>query len=153
MSTLSISNLDSLRAAVGREIGISDWHVVDQCMINAFAALTGDRQWIHVDPERARQELPQGRTLAHGFLTLSLMSQLHAQAVHIGGVRRVINYGLNRVRFPAPVLAGARIRSRSVLVAIEEMADSVQLTWKITIEVEGQAKPALVAEWLLRYFG
>ena len=124
-----------------------------QSLIDAFADVTRDQQWIHVDSERARAESPYGTTIAHGFLTLSLLSHLHAQAVEIrGGFARRINYGFNRVRFPAAVPAGARIRARSTLQAFEEIAGGVQLTWAVVLEIEGQSRPALAAEWLVRFY-
>jgi acyl dehydratase len=148
-----IDGIDDMRALVGQEVGVSDWLEVSQSMIDAFADLTGDRQWIHVDPERARKESPYGATVAHGFLTLSLVSQLHSQIVRFSGpFSRAINYGFNRVRFPNAVRAGARIRLRSGLESIDEVVGGVQLTWELSVEVEGQAKPALVAQWLVRLY-
>jgi acyl dehydratase len=152
MPPRKIQGNSELPALLGQEVGVSDWLTVTQGMIDRFAETTNDRQWIHIDPERARRESPYGATIAHGFLTLSLISQLHHQAVEIEGYSRVINYGLNRVRFPNPVRAGSRIRGRSTLQAITELDDGLQLTWLLTVEVEGQPKPALVAEWLLRLF-
>ena len=145
-------NPEELKPLVGREISVSDWHVVPQDMIGAFAKVTGDAQWIHLDVERAGRESPYGTTIAHGFLTLSLITQLHAGNVRFEPPRRTINYGLNRVRFPAPVRAGARIRAHSLLQAWEQFAEAVQLTWQITVEVEGQEKPAVVAEWIVRHY-
>jgi acyl dehydratase len=145
-------NTAALRARCGQEIAVSDWLCVSQELIDAFAAATGDRQWIHVDPARARSESPYGATIAHGFLTLSLISRLHGQAVQIEDATRVINYGLNRVRFPAPVRAGARVRTRSTLLAVDDVQDAVQFTWKVTVEAEGQDRPAMVAEWVLRCY-
>jgi acyl dehydratase len=148
-----ITTIEELKSLVGQEAGVSDWLTVTQELINAFAETSGDHQWIHVDVERARAESPYGTTIAHGFLTLSLLSQLHAQAVQIqAGFSRAINYGLNRVRFPAPVPAGSRIRSHSTLQALEEIDGGWQLTWAVTVEVEGLPKPALVAEWLGRLY-
>jgi acyl dehydratase len=148
-----ISSLEDLQALVGQEVAVSDWFTVSQELIDAFARLTGDHQWIHVETARAERDSPYGTTIAHGFLTLSLVSRLHADAVRTeNGIARVINYGLNRVRFPAPVLAGSRIRTRSVLQAFEEIADAFQLTWQMTVEVEGQSRPALVADWLVRLY-
>jgi acyl dehydratase len=126
---------------------------VTQTLIDQFADATGDQQWIHVDPKRAKAESPYGTTIAHGFLTLSLLSQLHFQAVQIqGDFSRVINYGFNRVRFPAPVPAGARIRLHNTLYAIEEIEGGTQCTWDLSMEIEGQPKPALVAQWLGRMY-
>jgi acyl dehydratase len=148
-----VVGLEELRGLVGREVGVSDWFDVTQERVAAFADVTGDRQWIHLDRERARAESPYGTTVAHGFLTLSLLSHLHGQAVRVGGdFTRAINYGLNRVRFPAAVPTGARVRTHSTLQAVEEVAGGVQLTWAVTVEVEGQEKPALAAEWLVRLY-
>lgn len=147
-----INDPRELRHRVGQELGISDWRVVTQEMIDGFANITGDRQWIHVDAQRAKHASPFGSTIAHGFLTLALISQLHAESVQIGGVAQVLNYGLNRVRFPAPVRAGGEIRSHSVLQGFEEKDGSVQATWQITVEIKGASKPAMVAEWVLRLF-
>src|SRR5262249_29979990 len=140
-----------LRRLVGQEIGVSDWFTVTQERINAFAEVTQDRQWIHCDAERARAESPYGTPIAHGFLTLSLLSHLMSQTVRVQGpFNRVINYGLNRVRFPAAVPAGARIRARCTLQAVEDVPGGVQVTWAITMDCEGQAKPVMVAESLSR---
>jgi acyl dehydratase len=148
-----IESIKELQGLVGQEVGLSDWHLVSQELIDAFAELTDDRQWIHIDPERAKAESPYGTTVAHGFLTLSLVSQLQRQAVQIRGDHtRAINYGLNRVRFPAAVPAGSRIRLRSTLETVEEIAGGVQLTWGMLVEVEGQEKPALAAQWLVRLY-
>jgi acyl dehydratase len=143
----------ALKALVGQEVGVSDWLVVPQSLIDSFAELTGDHQWIHCDPERARAESPYGATVAHGFLTLSLLSRLLSQTIQVrGGFSRSINYGLNRLRFPAPVLAGARIRARCVLQQVEDVTGGIQITWGVTVEHEDQPKPALVVEWLNRFY-
>jgi acyl dehydratase len=149
---IAISDLAQLREYVGREVGTSDWVAVTQDRINAFADATGDHQWIHVDRERAGSESPYRTTIAHGFLTLSLVSALMRNAIAIGGTRMAINYGANRVRFVAPVPADSRIRARIVLAALEDVKDAVQATWTITVEREQSAKPCLVAEWLVRYY-
>ncbi len=148
-----IEGFAELKSLVGQQVGLGDWFVVGQPLIDAFAEVTQDRQWIHLDTARAQAESPYGTTIAHGFLTLSLLSHLHAQAVQVkGDFTRAINYGFNRVRFPAPVLAGSRIRVRSTLQAVEEIADGVQVTWNIAAEIEGNAKPAVAAEWLARLY-
>jgi acyl dehydratase len=148
-----IDGIDELRGVVGQEVGVSDWFEVAQALIDAFAELTGDRQWIHVDREKAKAESSYGTTVAHGFLTLSLVSQLHRQVVQIQGDHtRAINYGFNRVRFPAAVPVGSRIRVRSTLEAVEEIAGGVQLTWAVSVEIERQSKPAVVAQWLVRLY-
>jgi acyl dehydratase len=152
MNSRVIDRVESLKDLVGQEVGVSDWLDVTQTMVDDFARTTGDVQWIHVDPDRARRESPFGTTVAHGFLTLALLSRLHAQAVQIqGGLRLAVNYGLNRVRFPAPVPTGSRIRARSTLKAFEDVAGGCQLAWSVIVEIEGGTKPALVAEWLVRY--
>jgi acyl dehydratase len=148
-----IEGIEELRGLVGHEVGTSDWLEVSQALIDDFAELTGDRQWIHVDQERAKTQSPYGTTVAHGFLTLSLVSQLHAQAVRVRGDHtRTINYGFNRVRFPAAVTAGARIRVHSTLEAVEEIPGGVQVTWAVSVEIEWEPKPALVAQWLVRLY-
>jgi acyl dehydratase len=148
-----IEGVAELATLVGQEVGTSDWLEVTQALIDAFAAVSNDHQWIHVDPERARAESPYGATIAHGFLTVSMISRLHAQAVQIrDGFTRGINYGFNRLRFPAAVPAGARIRIHSTLQACEVIDDGVQMTWAIVIEIEGQSRPALAAEWLTRLY-
>ncbi len=148
-----INSVNELTELVGKEIGASDWLTVTQPIISAFADVTGDRQWIHLDVDRARSESPYRTTIAHGFLTLSLLSQLQRQIVEFrGDASRVINYGLNRVRFPAAVTAGARIRARSSLTELAEVEGGTQLTWTVTVEIEGQEKPALVAEWIGRVY-
>lgn len=154
MGSRTIGGVEELRTLVGQEVGHSDWLEVTQQMIDQFAAVTGDNQWIHVDRERAAAESPFGTTIAHGFLTLSLITQLHSQAVQIDAGRKMgLNYGLNRVRFVSPVRAGVRIRSRSVVQAVDDILGGAQVTWKITIETENESKPALVAEWITRMYG
>jgi acyl dehydratase len=146
-----IQGVEELRGLVGQEVGQSDWIEVTQAMIDAFADVTRDKQWIHVDRQRAERESPYGRTIAHGFLTLSLLSHLHSQTVRIAGTPKMsINYGLNRVRFPNAVLSGSRIRSRTTVQAVEDVPGGVQITWLITVDLEHAEKPALVAEWLGR---
>jgi len=153
MPTLVLESLQSLKDYAGREIGTTGWLAVTQERIQQFAEATGDRQWIHLDTERAQRESPYGATIAHGFLTLSLMSQFLRETIQLpGGVRQTINYGLNRVRFPAPVLAGEKIRARVRLRSCRELPGSVEAVFEITIETEGGEKPCCVAEWILRYF-
>lgn len=146
------ASVRELGGEVGRDVAVSEWLEVSQERINQFAEATEDRQWIHTDPERAARESPFGQTIAHGFLTLSLLSELMKRAVAVGGLRMGINYGLNRVRFVAPVPAGARLRGRFKLVALEEVRDGAQATWEVTVEREGGDKPCCVAEWLVRYY-
>jgi acyl dehydratase len=153
MPTLVLKSLQSLKDHLGREIATTDWLVVTQERISNFAEATGDRQWIHVDPERAQRESPYRSTIAHGFLTLSLISHFMTEAIQLPAeVRQTINYGLNRVRFPAPVRAGEKIRARVRLQSCKERADSVEAVFDITIEAEGGDKPCCVAEWILRYY-
>ena len=131
---------------VGRELGPSDWLTVDQAMIDKFAEATGDHQWIHVDVERARKEMPDGKTIAHGYLTLSLVPRLAATLMRVKKRSRGVNYGSNKVRFITPVQAGARIRLRQRIAKVEEIPGGVRITSEMTVEIEGQARPALVAE-------
>ena len=148
-TTLTVEYPRELLQHVGAELGPSDWLVVDQVMIDTFAEATGDHQWIHVDVERARREMPGGRTIAHGYLTLSLVPRLAATLLQVTRRRRGLNYGSNRVRFTNVVPAGSRVRLRARLLAAEEVQDGgVRLTSEMTIEVEGQTRPALVAEAL-----
>jgi acyl dehydratase len=141
-----------LQAAVGTELGPTDWFTVDQSRIDAFADATEDHQWIHVDPQRAAAG-PFGKTVAHGFLTLSLIPYLAGQLRRSDGARMGINYGLNRVRFPAPVAVGSRIRARSTLISCDRIGDdAAQLVNQVTIEIEGGAKPACVADTVSRVY-
>lgn len=149
---ITFDHVAQLRTRVGQEVGASDWMAITQERITAFADATGDHQWIHVDAERARREAAGGATIAHGFLTLSLMSALLRETLAIGGLRMTINYGLNRVRFVSPVPAGARVRARIVLGQLADAPDGVQATWHVTVEREGGDKPCLVAEWIVRYY-
>jgi acyl dehydratase len=145
-----VCRIGELRQLVGQEVAVTDWFAVSQERIDGFAGATEDHQWIHVDRERAAGESPYGTTVAHGFLTLSLLPHLMRQAVEIQDMRLGINYGLNRVRFTGPVPAGSRVRARFRLAAVEDIAQGVQTTWNVTVEREGEAKPVLVAEWLTR---
>ena len=149
---MTVVDLSQLGGLVGQEVATSDWLVITQDRINAFADATGDTQWIHVDTGRARTETPFGATIAHGFLTLSLLSALVRDAVTVNGPRMTLNYGLNRVRFVSPVPAGSRIRARVALGTVDDLGDSIQATWGVTIEREGGDKPAVVAEWIVRYY-
>lgn len=153
MPAIEITSLEELRALVGQEVALSDWLAVTQERINQFADATGDHQWIHLDVERAQQESPYGTTIAHGFLTLSLLSYLMSQTVQLKlPLKMGINYGLNKVRFPAAVPAASRVRARAVLQNLEAIPGGQQLTWAITVEREGGDKPCCVAEWLVRYY-
>ena len=145
------AHLEDLRAAIGREVGVSDWIAVEQPRITQFAQATGDHQWIHVDPARAAAG-PFGATVAHGFLTLSLLPAMADTAFAIDDVRMGVNYGLNRVRFPHPVRAGSRLRGRFKLLAFEPIDGGAQLTVEVTMELEGVDKPACVAESVSRRY-
>jgi acyl dehydratase len=146
-------NVEQLRSLIGQEAGSSDWIRIDQQTIDAFAEVTGDRQWIHIDPERAKTESRYGHTIAHGFLTLSLLSRLSREAVEVAGDFGMrVNYGLNRVRFPAPVPEGSRIRARFTVQSVEDVEGGYQIVWLATVDVEGSEKPALVAEWVVRLY-
>jgi acyl dehydratase len=131
---------------VGKSLGAGDWLTVDQETIDAFADATDDHQWIHVDPERAKREMPGGKTIAHGFLTLSLLPKLTSSVLAIKGRSRTLNYGSNKVRFTAPVPAGSRIRVRLTLKSAEPVAGGIRLIFDNVVEIEGEEKPALVAE-------
>lgn len=152
MSRLVFTCAADVKAYEGREIGVSDWILVDQDRINRFADATEDYQWIHVDVERARRELPVGTTIAHGYLLISLMPRLLDTFVEFQGLRRVINYGLNEVRFKNMVPCGKRVRMRAELKSARQRAGGLQVILENTIEVEGEAKPACTAETLVLYF-
>lgn len=147
-----VKSIEDAKALEGREVGVSDWVVVDQDRINKFADATGDHQWIHVDPERAARELPDGKTIAHGYLTLALVPALTADFVHIENLTRAINFGCNKVRFYTMVPVGARVRARAVVKQARKRGGALHLTSEVTIEVEGERKPACVAETLGMYF-
>jgi len=144
-------SLDAVKAAVGEHNGYSDWHVVTQEQINAFADATGDHQWIHINPEMAAKG-PFGTTIAHGFLTLSLIPMLASQISKVEGVRMGVNYGLNKVRFPAPVPVGSKIRASVKLLSVEEIPGGAHIVNEVTIERDSGDKPCCVAETVARYF-
>jgi acyl dehydratase len=145
-------SLNELPALVGQEVAVTDWLVVSQQQVDLFAQATGDNQWIHVDPERARAG-PFGAPIAHGFLTLSLLPKFFESAFAIQGSRMGINYGLNKVRFPAPVPVGSRLRARLKLLACDPVDNGgMQMAWEVTVEREGGAKPVCVAESLVRRY-
>ena len=144
-----INGIAELKQLQGQEVGVSEWIEVSQALIIKFAELTGDDQWIHVNIERAKRESPWGKPIAHGFLTLSMLSQLSRKTVDVrGDFKMRINYGFNRVRFVSPVPAGSRIRGR---FTAQKVTDN-EVTWLVTVEVEGSDKPAVVAEWLGRFY-
>jgi len=146
-----VTTIRELESRVGQEVGVSPWVEITQERIDTFAKAIGDFQWIHVDVERARNS-PFGRTIAHGFLTLSLLSNLSEQTFSFSDRRMGINYGLNRVRFTSPVPVGSRVRARFTLAKFEKIEGGVQVTWNTVVEIEGASKPALVAEWLGRHY-
>jgi acyl dehydratase len=153
MPPLVVKDVHALKNLVGSELGVTDWLVVTQKRIQQFAEATEDRQWIHLDSERAKRESPYGTTIAHGFLTLSLISFLMKQAVQIqSGIRMAVNYGLNRVRFPSPVRADSKIRGRFSLLMLREVSNALEATFSVTVESEGVNKPCCVAEWIVRYY-
>jgi acyl dehydratase len=143
---LEVETPADMKTHIGKQIGTSEWVLVDQAMIDKFAEATGDHQWIHVDVERAKKEMPGGKTIAHGYLTLSLLPRLSHNIVRIRKRSRGINYGSNKVRFTAPVPAGTRVRLHQTLKNVEPIEGGVRLTYESTMEVEGSSRPALVAE-------
>ncbi|AST32539.1 dehydratase [Ralstonia solanacearum] len=158
-----IESLDALRELIGQEVAVSDWMEITQQQVNQFAEATGDRQWIHVDVERARRESPFGAPVAHGFLTLSLLPALMHNALDMPDVKMGVNYGLNKVRFMAPVPVGSRLRARVSLLGMEMLPSlqpspdapaltGAQMTWNVTIEREGQERPVCVAESISRRY-
>lgn len=153
MSARIVQTLDEIQALVGEEVGVSQWITVSQDRISQFADATGDHQWIHLDAERAGRESPYQSTIAHGFLSLSLLPAMGRQVIRYGdAVSMTINYGLNRVRFPAAVRSGTRVRGRFRLLSADEFAGGLQLAWAVTVESEDSEKPCVVAEWLTRVY-
>ena len=147
-----IASLAELKSLIGQEVALSDWLEITQDRVNRFADATGDHQWIHLDVERARKESPYGTTIAHGFLTLSLLPMLFEQALVMRDVKMGVNYGTNKVRFPAPVPVGSRLRARIVLLSVEDFDGGAQVVWKVTMEREGSDKPVCVAESITRRY-
>lgn len=155
-----IASVEELKSLIGQEVAVTDWFSISQERINLFADATGDHQWIHLDAERCRKESPFGTTIAHGFLTLSLLPMLMANAIKMSDVKMGVNYGLNKVRFTAPVPVGSRVRARVTLVAMEALPPlpnaptltGAQMTWAVTIEREGQDRPVCVAESISRRY-
>ncbi len=145
--------VEEMSALVGREAAVGDWIEISQDRINRFADATEDHQWIHIDTERAAKESPFKTTIGHGFLSLSMLSKMSYETVRVKGKFKMgINYGLNRVRFPAPVPAGSKLRGRFAVQAFDEHDWGIQTTWSITIELEGSTKPCVVAEWVTRAY-
>ena len=147
-----VVEFDEYKNLVGEELGASDWHEVTQDEVNIFADATHDHQWIHCDPERAKAESPFGGPIAHGYYTLSHIPHLLSDIIEVNGVTMGVNYGLNKVRFPAPVPVGARIRAHAELAGMEEIAGGYQGVVQVTVEAEGSEKPSCVAECVFRYY-
>jgi acyl dehydratase len=151
MASTTFTSVDELRSAVGTHLGYSEWWEITQDRVNRFADATDDHQFIHVDPERASQS-PFGGTIAHGYLTLSLAVPLSQQIVEVEGIRMAVNYGSNKVRFPAPVPVGSKLRAGAQLESVEDVAGGVQVVYTLTFEIEGGTKPVCVAETVSRYY-
>jgi acyl dehydratase len=147
-----IASVEELKALTGQEVAVTGWVDINQERVNMFADATGDHQWIHLDVERSRKESPYGGTIAHGFLTLSLLPMLMESAVSMPNCKMGVNYGLNKVRFPAPVPVGSRVRARMTLLEVEDIEGGAQITWKVTIERDGGDKPVCVAESIARRY-
>jgi acyl dehydratase len=147
-----VKDLDDLKTWVGKEVALSDWLTIDQARIQAFADVTDDHQWIHLDVERCRRESPYKAPIAHGYLILSLLPTLFETSLRVDGLAMTVNYGLDRVRLPAPVIAGSRIRGRLALERLEPVSGGMQAHWSATVEIENGDKPACVAQMLARYY-
>jgi acyl dehydratase len=147
-----VNSIEDAKKLVGQEVGLSDWVVIDQHRVDQFAEATADHQWIHVDTDRAAKEMPDGKTIAHGYLTLALIPALTGKFVEVKNLARAINFGLNKVRFYAPVPVGSRLRARATVLQARKRAGALLLNCEVRLEVEGQQKPACVAETLGMYF-
>jgi len=147
-----LADLAAMKALTGQEVAVSDWFAITQQRIDLFADATDDHQWIHVDAERAARESPYRQTVAHGFLTLALVPAMLTNALHMADMKMGLNYGLNRVRFPAPVPVGSRLRARMTIVAISDIEGGAQVDWGVVIEREGSDKPVCVAEFIMRRY-
>ena len=145
--------LTALPTWLGLEVAVSDWVTITQERIDLFADATGDHQWIHIDPERAAKESPFGATIAHGFLTLSLVPYLKGECIEFTGVKMGVNYGTNRVRFMAPVKVNSKLRGRFKLMSVEQIKGGAQMVWECTLEMQGLEKPACIAELVSRAYG
>jgi acyl dehydratase len=152
MAKVELERMSALEAYKGRELVVSDWFEVTQQMVDTFADVTGDPQWIHIDVQRARRESPFGATVAHGFLTVSLLSLFLNRSVVFGDTRMGVNYGFNKLRFTAPVKVGSRLRARFQVSDLKPIEGGTQITWGVTMECKDQEKPVLVAEWLTRRY-
>jgi len=149
MLTTRFKDLLDLKESIGREVGVSDWLLIDQDRINQFAKATDDLQWIHTDPVRAAKESPFGKTIAHGFLTLSLIPHFMYSCLFFEHSKLTVNYGLNKVRFTSPVLVGSKLRAIFKTIQVTDVSKGAQIEWQVTMEIEGQEKPALVASFLI----
>lgn len=147
-----IASLEELKGLVGQVVAVSDWLEITQQRVNLFAEATGDHQWIHLDVERSKRESPFGSTVAHGFLTLSLLPMMMSSSIVMKDVKMGVNYGLNKVRFPAPVPVGSRLRGHMKLLEVEDIPDGAQMRWEVTMEREGSEKPVCVAESIARRY-
>lgn len=147
-----IASIEELKSLVGQEVAVTDWFPITQERVNLFAQATGDHQWIHLDVERSKRESPYGGTIAHGFLTLSLLPMMMESVISIPSSKMGVNYGVNKVRFPAPVPVGSRIRGRMTLQEVEDIQGGVQMVWKVTMERDGGDKPVCVAESVSRRY-
>jgi len=152
MAVTVLDGLDAVRAAVGTNLGSSDWTEVTQDRVQLFADATGDHQWIHTDVERATAESPFGGPIAHGYLTLAMTNEFLPRIVEVRGVSMGVNYGVDKVRFPTPVPVGSRVRAHVELVAVDEVSGGIQTTMRVTVEVSGAEKPACVVDALSRFF-
>lgn len=153
MSTTVIDGAEALRARIGQQLAVGEWETLRYEQIQAFADATGDHQWIHLDRERAARESPFGAVIAHGYYTLSRIGGSFSRMVSVEGFAMTVNYGLERVRFPAPLREGASFRMLVELLAVEDVPRGLQARYRITTEVEGESKPAMVAEPIFRYYG
>jgi len=145
-------SIDEMRPLLGSELGVSDWIEVDQVRIDTFARITGDDQWIHVNPERAARELPEGRTIAHGFLTLSLIPHLRKQIWRLDTLARGLNYGVDNVRFPAPVMVNDRLRLRHSLLSLESLGEGWKMMFRNVMEIQGRERPGCVADTISVFY-
>ena len=152
MPLTEFENVAALRARTGQEVAMSDWLTLTQERVDLFAEATGDHQWIHVDPQRAKRESPFGAPVAHGYLTLSLLAKFLVDSFLLKEARMGVNYGVNRVRFASPVRVGDRIRGRFTLAGVDDIQGGVQILWQAQVEIEGQAKPACIAELISRRY-
>jgi len=148
----TIASVEELKSLIGQEVAVSEWFEISQERINLFADATGDHQWIHIDAERCRKESPYGNTIAHGFLTLSLLPAIMVSALSMPAGKMSVNYGLNKVRFPAPVPVGSKVRGRMSLLEVEDIPCGAQIVWQIIVEREGGDKPVCVAESITRRY-